>query len=433
VKDAEHRFLSRIFADGSDAVTEAVELGITTDHFADPELGQVWDYVADYADQHSMLPSVNDVQFQVDTDWEPDEPEDALGRLVELLKQARSYGLFTDVLGEARKLVKSDPAAAWALVGQGYEQASAEKGVLKPLNVHDNWVDWLTGYWTNSELKGIPTGFPTIDYATGGYQPEQLITIVGPPKAGKSTLMLKLAHYANVAYGKRVYMATFEMSAEEQRRRLACMEAEVDYEKFLQRKLSPREIKRMERTLSRLEEVTPDFIIASDITAGSTVGAITAQIRKYDPAVVFIDGVYLMDAEVPDASSMDPKSLTALTRNLKRAAQRTGKPIVITHQVLESRYSKKAGIRSKDIGYSSSFAQDSDVIFGVETTDNPAERRMSIVMARNAAPRSTVLGWDWTTSTMEEIEGYSSADSDDEDFDFDDHQARQAEADDDDD
>jgi hypothetical protein len=73
------------------------------------------------------------------------------------------------------------------------------------------------------------------------------------------------------------------------------------------------------------------------------------------------------------------------------------------------------------------------VIFGVETTDNPAERRMSIVMARNAAPRSTVLGWDWTTSTMEEIEGYSSADSDDEDFDFDDHQARQAEADDDDD
>jgi replicative DNA helicase len=418
VKDAEHRFLSRIFADGPTAVDEAVELGVGVDHFADPELGQVWTYVTDYADQHQMLPSLDDVQFQVDTTWEPDEPEDALGRLVELLKQARSYGLLLGTMKEAKDVMRSDPAAAWARVAQGYEQASAEKGVLKPLLVHDTWTDWLDAFWEDTgELSGIPTGFPTIDYATGGYQPEQLVTVVGPPKAGKSTLMLKLALTANMVYGKRVYLATFEMSAEEQRRRLACMIAEVDYSLFLQKRLSPKEFARMRKALDQIEGIMPDFHIASDITAGSTVGAITAQVRKFDPHVVFIDGVYLMDSEVQGVESMDPKALTALTRNLKRAAQRTQKPFIITHQVLESRYSAKRGIKSKDIGYSSSFAQDSDVILGVEPTENEMERRLSIVLARNAAQRSTMLAWDWETSTMEEIEGYSEADPE-ADFDF---------------
>lgn len=419
MNDAEHRLLSRVFADGVPAVDEAVERGISADHFADPELGVVWNFIVDYSSEHGMLPSVDDVQFSADTNWEPSEPEDALGRLVDLVKEARSYGLFVETLSEAKKHARRDPAAAWAIVSTGYEQASAEKGVLKPINIHEDWGRWLDDYWADPGLAGVPTGFPTIDYGTGGYQDEQLITIVGPPKAGKSTLMLKLAHYANVTYGKRIYMATFEMSADEQRRRLACMEAEVDYQQFLQKQLSPLEFKRMRKALVRLEEVTPDFHIATDISAGSTVGAIAAQVRKFDPAIVFIDGVYLMDAEVPDATSMDPRALTALTRNLKRMAQHLRKPIVITHQVLESRYSSARGIKSKDIGYSSSFAQDSDVIFGIEATENPAERRMSIVLARNAAPRSTMLAWDWETSMMEEIEGYSEAEPG-ADFDWDD-------------
>lgn len=420
MRDTESRFLDRVYADGIDAVTEAVEAGISAEHFAEPALGQVWAYLADYAEEHQMLPSVDDVQFEVDTEWEPYEPEDALGRLVDLLKKARSYGLFTASVAEAKQVVKSDPAAAWALINQGYEQASAEKGVLTPVNVHDDWGQWLDAYWAEDGLVGTPTGFPTIDYATGGYQDEQLITIVGAPKAGKSTLMLKMAHFANVTYGKRVYMATFEMSADEQRRRLACMEAEIDYSAFLQKRLSPKEFARLRKVLVQLEEVMPDFIIGSDITAGSTIGALAAQIRKYDPHVVFVDGVYLMDAEVPDAHGMDSKALTTLTRNLKRLAQRLQKPLVISHQVLESRYSARQGIKTKDIGYSSSFAQDSDVILGVEATENPMERRMSIVAARNAALRSTMLAWDWETSTMEEIEGYSETDPE-SDFDYDDH------------
>lgn len=417
MKDVEHRFLSRIWSDGPTAAVEAVEQGITAEHFADPDYGRIWTYTTDYVDQYDLLPSIDDIELETDIPWEPSEPEDALGRLVELMKDARLYGLATVALKEAKEHLRSrDPKAALTRLGQAYDEGSAEKGVLTPVNVHDDWGGWFDTFWENDdELIGIPTGFPTIDYATGGYQPEQLVTVVGPPKAGKSTLLLELARQANIRSGKRVLFCTFEMSAEEQRRRLACMMAGVDYSDFIQKRLSPKVAKEMRRTLDRFTDVMPDFHFASDITAGSTVGAVLAQVRKYDPAVVFIDGVYLMDAEVKDAESMDPKALTALTRNLKRAAQRTRKPFIISHQVLESRYSKKAGLKSKDIGYSSSFAQDSDVILGVEPPldpDNDQERRLSIVLARNAAARSTMLSWDWTTSTFEEVDGYEEYDPD---------------------
>lgn len=352
MKDAEGRFLDRIYADGIEAVGTAVEEGITAEHFADPDLGKVWAYLADYADQHQMLPSVQDVCFETGAEWEPYEPEDSLLRLIDLLRQQRSYGLYKEALAKANKVAPYKPAEAWAIVNQGYEEASADKGaVLKPTNVHDNWSEWFDTYLADEEMVGIPTGFPTMDYATGGLQPEQLVTVIGVPKAGKSTLLLKMAHYINVVQGRRVYFATFEMSAEEQRRRLACMIAEVDFERFLQKRLSPLEVRRMGKVLSQLQDVMPDFHFGSDITAGSTVGALTAQVRKFDPHVVIVDGVYLMDSEVKDAHGMDPKALTTLTRNLKRMAQRLQKPVVISHQALESRYSGRVGLRTKDIGY----------------------------------------------------------------------------------
>jgi KaiC/GvpD/RAD55 family RecA-like ATPase len=408
VRDAEGRFLDRVYADGTAAVATAVEEGITTDHFADPDLGKVWSFLADYVDQHGAMPSVEDVQFETESEWEPYEPEDALARLIDLLRQARSYGLYKQAATKANKIAPRDPAAAWSIMATAHDEAATDQSaVLKPTNAHEGWVDWFDAFWAGEEVVGIPTGFPTMDYATGGLQPEQLVTIIGTPKAGKSTLMLKMAHHINIQYGRRVYFATFEMSADEQRRRLACMEAEIDYEQFLHKRLTPLEVKRMRKVLADREEVTADFIFGSDITAGSTVASLTAQIRKYDPHVVFVDGVYLMDSGVKDAHGMDSKALTTLTRDLKRMAQRIQRPVVISHQALESRYSQKAGLRTKDIGYASSFAQDSDVIFGIETTENDAERRLSIMAARAAAKRSTLLAWDWETSTMEEIEGYS--------------------------
>lgn len=421
--NVEHLLLSRIYAEGTTALGEALERGIGEDHFTDPVLGRVWAHVITTVEDHEALPSVTDVQMSCDTDWYPDdEVEDSLSRLIELAHEGRKYALGLESIRAFKDELKEDPSAAWNLIREKASEAEDVDVVLKPVNVHDNWVEWFDSYWEGDALTGIPTGFPTIDYATGGLQPEQLVTIIGTPKAGKSTLLLKMAHTMNTVYGKRIYFVTFEMTEHEQRQRLACMIAKVDYARLRDKTLNPLEVKALRRALGRMEDVMPDFHMATDISAGTTVAALTNQARKFDPDVVIVDGVYLMDSGVPDVQGMDPKALTAITRNLKRMAQHLRKPVVISHQALESRYAKTKGLRSGDVGYSSSFAQDSDVMLGIEhpTEDDVPERRLSIMLARAAAKRSTVIDWDWTTSTFEEVEGYEESMDEDEPWEVDD-------------
>jgi replicative DNA helicase len=45
----------------------------------------------------------------------------------------------------------------------------------------------------NNKFLGIPTGFAKIDEATAGLQGGQLITIIAPPKTGKSQIALAMA------------------------------------------------------------------------------------------------------------------------------------------------------------------------------------------------------------------------------------------------
>ena len=94
-------------------------------------------------------------------------------------------------------------------------------------------------------------------------------------------------------------------------------------------------------------------------------------------------------------------------------------PLVISTQVLRWKMSARRGVTADSIGYSSSFAQDSDAIIGIqEVEDDPALRELRIVEARNAAPRRGIMTtWDWSTSSFEEMEYIETDDDGDDDGD----------------
>ena len=75
--------------------------------------------------------------------------------------------------------------------------------------------------------NAIPTGFPTIDKATGGLRPGQLMMIVGGPGSGKSTMLLNIAHNAWTA-GARVLIITVD-GTEDMGKRIGAISAMVPY------------------------------------------------------------------------------------------------------------------------------------------------------------------------------------------------------------
>ena len=146
------------------------------------------------------------------------------------------------------------------------------------------------------------------------------------------------------------------------------------------------------------------MVYVHDPAGTTTVSALAAQIRKERPDVAFVDGTYLMDAEVERADPGSAQALTSITRSLKRLAQLLEIPIVQTTQALS--WKARGGKLSLDsIGYSSSFAQDSDVIFGVEEIkDNDHEIKLRILASRNCPRHDVVLALDLDHGSIMETE-----------------------------
>jgi replicative DNA helicase len=141
-----------------------------------------------------------------------------------------------------------------------------------------------------------------------------------------------------------------------------------------------------------------------DSAAGSTVTGIASKIQVLHPNVVFIDGTYLMiDEQTGEANT--PQALTNITRSLKRLAQKFQIPIVISTQVLNWKM-RKGQVTADSIGYSSSFHQDADVIFGLQKQDENVDdtRLLKVLASRNSGLTQVDMLWDWDTGQFRELD-----------------------------
>jgi replicative DNA helicase len=157
-------------------------------------------------------------------------------------------------------------------------------------------------------------------------------------------------------------------------------------------------------TTSRGIEAMNEELWFSGSAEGQTVSSVAAKIQAKKPDIVFIDGTYLMIDEQTGESNT-PQAITNITRSLKRLAQKANIPIVISTQVLT--WKMKGGNVSADaIGYSSSFHQDADVIFGLQRESENVDdtRLLRVVASRNGGLIDVTLIWDWETGQFRELE-----------------------------
>ena len=213
-------------------------------------------------------------------------------------------------------------------------------------------------------------------------------------------IMAQAAH----AHGITPMYVSFEMSIEEQEARYDALVAGVSHNKIMRGDLNLAELEKIEQSIKIRKNMHP-FIMTEDASSLTTVSAIAGKIQQYRPGLVIVDGVYLMDDENGEPKG-SPQALTNITRALKRLAQRFDVPLIGTTQVLAWKLGNKKSrqITSDSIGYTSSFAQDSDLILGVESDpdiDNQAIIR--VVLARTAPKGEVRIKWDWDNMNFTEV------------------------------
>jgi len=192
------------------------------------------------------------------------------------------------------------------------------------------------------------------------------------------------------------------MSVEEQQERIVSLLTGIDLNKILDGNYSNKEGEMIKAALHQYRDME-DFIISSDIMSATTVSGLQAKVIQYRPRILCVDGTYLMQDETGNDQG-SPQALTQITRGLKRMAQRL--PDLTVIQTTQSMtYRAKGGLNLGSIGYSQSFAQDSDGVFGTELVDEQVEgvSKLSILGQRSGKKGSIYLIADWEQGAMREV------------------------------
>ena len=400
--DNEERLISKVVY--SREIVPAMEAGIEDDWFFVAENKAVWKFIRQHWTKYEEVPTAVTVKDNFPT-YRLLAVEDSLEYLVDQLIDYRKRQHAIEIVQNAADYIAAgDHSAAIVEMSKGVAQLY-EEGVSQSsdLDLTDNpeqrYQEYLDVKTRDGGLLGYPTGFRTIDEATAGLQAGQLITIIAPPKTGKSVLAMQIA--VNVHERGHVPMfQSFEMTSVEQQHRHDAMRANIAHSRLTRGKLNLDEEKRYKESLKRMENMQKFYL--TDSASAMTVSGLQAKIEKIRPEIVFVDGVYLMiDERSGEAGT--PQALTSITRDLKRLAQRYEIPLVVSTQVLLWKM-KKRQVSADSIGYSSSFFQDSDVILGLQKQDedDDSSRELRIVASRNSGPASSDLLWDWEGGRFEE-------------------------------
>ena len=402
---AEHLLISKVIQ--TKDLTVALKSGVKEDHFT-KEWSKVWSWVVTFWRDHGEVPSKRALSQEfgdIRLISAEDEPFTAL--IDEVYNSYRHRNLLEAMALAVPSLESGDTAKALLELSKGVQLASAETARLRDINLIDTWEQRVDKYKelqsTPNALRGIPTGLLGLDRITSGFRPQQLITFVGEAKKGKSLMTLIMANAAHL-HGKSPLFVSFEMSAEEQAARYDAIVSKVSYTNILRGSLTNNELAKITDTLRMRKNMHP-FIVTEDTSSLTTVSALAAKVKVFKPDILFVDGVYLMDDENGEPKG-SPQALTNITRSLKRLAQNSDIPVIGTTQVLSWKLGNKKSrrITADSIGYTSSFAQDSDLIVGVESDpDIDNQSIIRVVLARSAPLGEIRINWDWNNMDFTEV------------------------------
>lgn len=391
-------------------ITPLLDRGVVDSWFVADDDRIVWQFIRNHWTKYGEVPTAVTVKDNY-PNYTLLRVEDSLEFLLDELIAYRRQQAAVSIVKTAVNFISdsNDYEAALAAMSNGLNRME-ESGIsdIQDLDLTDKALDRWEVYQDRKNLPdgliGIPTGFPTIDRATSGLQNGQLVTIIAPPKCGKSSLALQIGQNIH-KLDYTPYFRSFEMSNAEQLARYDAMRANISHTRLMTGTLHSDEEDRYLKTLRKINRTETKFWLG-DSAVASTVGAISAKIQYHQPNIVFIDGVYLMiDEQSGDANT--PQALTNITRSLKRMAQRFDIPVVITTQTLLWKM-KKNNVTADSIGYASSFFQDSDVILGLQRPNEEEgvvsdTRQLKVVASRNCPNVEVTLVWDWETADFREM------------------------------
>lgn len=286
----------------------------------------------------------------------------------EAVRQDHRRQATIDLMDEVMMALEDDPEAAVnILTRKSAEIKTVTAGSSDSFNLFHDWdeaygqvVDKVARV-SEHGLAGVPTGFPTLDGITGGFQPGWFIVVAARLGLGKTFTGLKMAWEAAKA-GRRVTYFSLEQSRFQITNRIHAY-ASHDYWK---RTFDPASLNRgsgvdlldYKKFLKHLDSQKGhgDFYIDDSSRGMVTPETVAAVIQSRGPEIVYIDYLTLMAHDKGDW-----RGVAELSNELQGVSQRYRVPVVAISQINRSGAGKEPP-GAETLSQSDALGHDADLI-----------------------------------------------------------------------
>ena len=244
-------------------------------------------------------------------------------------------------------------------------------------------------------LTGVPSGFPTLDGITMGWQPGNLIIIGARPSHGKTALGLNMARFAAVEQGIPVAFFSLEMSDMELADRLIATESGLPSDKLRGKiPMKNEDWQHLEESIRRLA-VAPLYI---DETPALSITEFSSKAKRMvmekDVKIIFVDYLGLMTAPASNAAYRE-QVISEVSRQLKATAKELKIPVIamaqLNRNIIGRLGSSMGRPQLSDLRDSGSIEQDADIVIFINRpglmgkTDDVDDAEL--IIAKNRAGR----------------------------------------------
>ena len=409
--EAERTVLGALLVD-PEAVIKVSDFLVPSD-FYDPVLREVYQAIHDLYMGHEPIDFVT-VTTKLATN-EKIQKAGGSAFLAELASEVPTsshvyqYGQIVKTKAVHRRII----TAGQRITGLGYEEEkpiaelldTVEKSVFEISNMYlkDKFIhirDVLEARYERfaemheakdeETVKGVSTGYKSLDMKLSGLQPSDLI-VIAASSMGKTSLALNMAQNAAIRGRKNVGIFSLEMSKEQLVDRLFASMLGVDSWKLQRGKLDDTDFQNMGPIMDELNKAN----IFIDDSVASTIPELRAKARRLQMEngldLLIIDYLQLMSTGNMGYAGNRVQEISEISRSLKQLGRELHVPIVALSQLSRAVETRPGNIpQLSDLRDSGSIEQDADVVLMMyredyyeEDSDRPGVTDIYIRKHRN--------------------------------------------------
>lgn len=215
------------------------------------------------------------------------------------------------------------------------------------------------------KLRGIATGYASLDQILAGFQKSDLIILAARPSCGKTSLALDMARHIGVKMKIPTAFFSLEMSKEQLVDRMICAQANVDLWKLRTGRLSDKadDFPRIADALGQLSEA-PIFI---DDSGTLNIMQLRTKARRlkaeHGLGMIIVDYLQLMESRNKRTQDNRVQEVSEISRGLKQIAKELDIPVLALAQLSRAVEMTKPAIpKLSHLRDSGSIEQDADVV-----------------------------------------------------------------------